>query len=105
MPVRALKPSRGTRWGYHTPRGKTKNARQGIETCLGKFSTKADFHFVEKQRMPVRALKHLVGYVATVIDGNVEKQRMPVRALKRALSDRRLLSGGRWKNKECPSGH
>ena len=59
--------------------GKTKNARQGIETCELLFDLLL-FHTVEKQRMPVRALKphgHLV--------------RPAVRHL--------------WKNKECPSGH
>ena len=59
MPVRALKQVILNVGADQIPRGKTKNARKGIETVLalggGQPSECVD---VEKQRMPVRALKH-----------------------------------------------
>ena len=64
------------------PGGKTKNARQGIETLRDMCPPIRDVKDVEKQRMPVRALKHMTRVTSMPVGRTVEKQRMPVRALK-----------------------
>ncbi len=60
MPVRALRPYIGTALDPVVRRGKTKNARQGIETHRRPLSPALPLCRVEKQRMPVRALRPLV---------------------------------------------
>ena len=66
------------------PGGKTKNARQGIETLRDMCPPIRDVKDVEKQRMPVRALKPSTSptMLVTQLVHRVEKQRMPVGALK-----------------------
>ena len=64
--------------------GKTKNARQGIETLVAPApAATAGASIVEKQRMPVRALR-----LNLPLGQKVEKVYLV-----------------EWKNKECPSGH
>ena len=93
MPVRALKPtSRTSKRNENSTGGKTKNARQGIETSNTSGCSISQATVVEKQRMPVRALKRAIvnGLRLPPVEdacgrGDVEKQRMPVRALKPIL--------------------
>src|SRR3989304_4976034 len=93
-------------WHCKNTRGGTKNARQGIETVVHT-CVPLGRRFVEERRMPVRALRHVLGVFSdgapSHVGGGTKNARQGIETRCRQLPLRR--SHGLWRNEECPSGH